>query len=238
MAFRPKPPPIVADLDIPRLDQDPEHVRLSSLFRALQDGKADRQRQIDLLMIEAEISLPSSGSGRGPRIDALRQRAELLRQALPAPVEAPLLDDDGLPPAIGQGVRLLAGQQVSRPPDRTAKLKQLHDELAILEAAFRAVATLLNDVRSDRSTEVAQSLLPRHHQLLRDLYDAGVALSAAAEAERALIAALILAGYDASEMILQRPGLAAASRVGSLGSHDSDIASFRRRLIEQRIVPE
>jgi hypothetical protein len=98
------------------------------------------------------------------------------------------------------------------------------------------VTILLAELRSDQTAEMANRLLAGHREALRQIYEAGVAFSAAVQAEREIIVGLINAEHDAAEHILQRPGFPAASRIGTLKEHDAEISFYRRRLEAQGIV--
>lgn len=229
MAILSRKPTPAFDPVITPLADHPEHIRLSAICRALLNAAADRQRELDLAAIEAELAKPTSGSARGPRADTLRARAETLRKALPAPVVAQS-EPDGLPPAVVAALALLQGEKVALQQDRGARLNQLRQELAIIEAASSGVSVLLDELKSEQTVEAATALSPKHRAALAEIYAAAAALAAAAQAEREIIVSLIGAGYDAAEHILQRPGLGAASRLGTLLEHDSEISFFKRRM--------
>ena len=229
MAILSRKPTPAFDPVITPLADHPEHIRLSAIRRALLNAAADRQRELDLAAIEAELAKPTSGSARGPRAKTLRARAETLRKALPAPVVAQS-EPDGLPPAVVAALALLQGEKVALQQDRGARLNQLRQELAIIEAASSGVSVLLDELKSEQTVEAATALSPKHRAALAEIYAAAAALAAAAQAEREIIVSLIGAGYDAAEHILQRPGLGAASRLGTLLEHDSEISFFKRRM--------
>jgi hypothetical protein len=220
--------PLPTDPVITALIDHPEYQRLAGLRRALSAGLADRQREIDLAAIESELARPSSGSARGPRADMMRARAEQLRKASPQPVE-PAAAPDGLPPAIARAMALLQGEKVI-PPDRGARLKTLREEVVTIEAALTGVTVLLDELRSEQTHQAATALIPSHRAALAQILETAAAFSAAVQAEREIIVGLINAGYDAAEHILQRPGFPAASRIGTLQEHDSELSFFRRRL--------
>ncbi len=228
MAFKPRPAPI-DPTDIAPLDQDPEFAKLATLRRALIDAKDARQRAIDMLAIESELRRPLSGSGKGPRAEMLRGRLEILR-AETTTAEAPTADSTGLPPAVAQALRLTQGAQIDPAPDRDEHLKRLRDEHRMLHDGQMAVEQLLDDRRADLSLEVAKRLQPQHQAILRTIFETAAALSAAIEAERALFAAPLIAGYEGRPDVLARPALDGASRLGNLGEPESQIRLFRRRL--------
>jgi hypothetical protein len=234
MAILPRKPLPADPVIVPLIDH-PEYQRLAALRRALSAGLADRQREVDLAAIEAGLARPTSGSARGPRADQMRARAEQLRRALPQPVE-PAASPNGLPASIVTALALLQDGKVVAPQDRATRLKQIREELKILEAAQTGVTILLAELRSDQTAEMANRLLAGHREALRQIYEAGVAFSAAVQAEREIIVGLINAEYDAAEHILQRPGFPAASRIGTLKEHDTEISFYRRRLEAQGIV--
>jgi hypothetical protein len=234
MAILPRKPPLVGPVVSPLIDH-PEYQRLAGLRRALSAGLADRQREIDLAALEAELARPTSGSARGPRADMMRARAEQLRRSLPRPVE-PAAVPDGLPPSIARALALLQGEKAVPQQDRSTRLKNLREEVVTIEAALTGVTVLLDELKSEQTHKAATALLPSHRAALAQIYEAAVAFSAAVQAEREIIVGLINAGYDAAEHVLQRPGFPAASRIGTLKEHDSEISFFRRRLENSGVI--
>ena len=230
MAILSRKPTPAFDPVITPLADHPEHIRLSAIqpgasecgrrppARARLGGDRGRARQAD----QRQCS-------RGLERIRCAARAETLRKALPAPVVAQS-EPDGLPPAVVAALALLQGEKVALQQDRGARLNQLRQELAIIEAASSGVSVLLDELKSEQTVEAATALSPKHRAALAEIYAAAAALAAAAQAEREIIVSLIGAGYDAAEHILQRPGLGAASRLGTLLEHDSEISFFKRRM--------
>ncbi len=226
-----------ADLTaIAPLGEHPEHVRLSGLRRALMAGVANRQGRLDLDAIEMELARPAgTGTNKGQRGEMLRQRAMTLRLAVGASAEPAPAASDGLPAAVTLALSLLQGERRDPPPDRQARLSRARSELEIFTTALSAVEVLLDELKAEQSLRAAKSLLPQHRAALVGLYRAAESLAAAATAERAFVVALINAGYDASEATIRRPGLAAASRLGTPEEIGSEISFFRQRLQDQGI---
>jgi hypothetical protein len=227
MALLSRKPPAPEPTIVPLMD-NPEHQRLAGLRRALSAGLADRQRALDLAAIETELQ-HSGGSSRGPRADQMRARAEQLRKALPTPIEPPA-SPDGLSAAIVAALALLDGGKLAAPTDRGARLTRLREEIAVIEPALAAVNAMMTELKGELTFDAATALLPRHRAALADMFAAAAAFSAATQAERQIVVDLLGAGYDAAEHVLLRPGLGAASRLGTLSEHDSEISIFRRRL--------
>jgi len=220
---------------LPRLDDHPGYARLASMRRGLLTALSQRQREIDLAALEAELRSPSGGSARGPRAEMLRQHAQALRGALPAAVEPPQ-PTDGLSSAIVAGLSLAAGEKVTPPQDRPARLQQLRSEILILEAAHAEVDTLMEQVKAEQTFETAQILLPAHRAALASIFRAAVALAEAMEHERSFIVSMINGGYDQCEWVLWRPYLPGAVRIGHLDHWDSELNNFRRALEKQGVL--
>jgi hypothetical protein len=202
--------------------------------RAIAAAQQDRQRRLDLLAIEGELQRPMSPA-TGPRIAMLRERAAALRKIAPEPkAEAP--SAEGMPAPIARALLLLRGEEVPEEPDRDARLKKLRAEQRILEAAFIEVERLMEDVRADQSYVIAEHLVAAHQTILRSVWEAAAALSAAIEQERGLYASVLVAGYEGRPDVLRRPALDGASRLGTLAEWDSQISEFRRRLEEQGVI--
>lgn len=70
----------------------------------------------------------------------------------------------------------------------------------------------------------------QNQAMLRTIFDAAQALSAAVSAERAMYARYLSAGYDDRPDILFRPSLSSANRLGSADEWDSEINTLRRWL--------
>jgi hypothetical protein len=215
------------------LDQHEQYARLAAMRRAIMAAQQDRQRRLDLLAIEGELARPATLS-TGPRVALLKQRATELRAAAPEKPAAP--DPAGLPLPIARALELARGETVEEPPDRQERLKRLRAELRILEAGFAAIDVAMEELRAELSHAVAQQLRPRHKQIMRSVWDAAAALSAAIDAERAIYASAITSGYADRPDILQRPALRAGAMLGSLQEWDSEISHLRRRLEQQGIL--
>jgi hypothetical protein len=231
MAFRTQSRPAPVESDIPVLENHPEFARVATLRRSLLAARDERQRQLDLLAVEGELARPSGGCATGQRAAMLRDHAKRLRAAAPkAAPPAAVSEDDGLPPAITRALMLIGGNALAEEPDRDARLKKLRAEIRILELALGSAEGLLNEIRATQSFEVAQSLQVQNQAILRTVFDAALALSAAVSAERALYARYLSAGYEDRPDVLIRPSLSSANRLGSTDEWDSEINTFRRRL--------
>jgi hypothetical protein len=213
---------------IPPLTDHPEYARLATMRRAVGDAVLDRQRQIDLLSIERELAFPTSGNAHGPRADMMRERAATLRRAAP-PEKADVGSPDGLPANIARAIAIIGGETVDAPPDRDALRTRLRIEISVLEPALREIDILMEEARAEQSHAIALRLVAQNNAIIRTIYEAAAALSAAMQAERALCAQILIAGYELRADITHRPGLDGASRLGTLSDWDSQISMFRRR---------
>ena len=236
MVFKPRPAPSPGTDEIVPLDSRPEYAPRATLRRALMAARDDRQAQIDLADLDAALLRMTNGS----RADAIRERAERLREQIAA-TSTP--DTTAAPspgatvsPAITAAVALLRGGVVDLLPDRAERLRRLDREVAILDAAIREIDIELEGIRSELSLEVARKLVPQHKAILRTIYETAVALTAAVAAERSLFAVPLIANYEGRPDILNRPALDGASRLGTLAEWDSQISTFRRRLELLKVI--
>jgi hypothetical protein len=226
----------IRETEIPPLASDPQYAAAARIERALRDKLRETERAIDRVELERELSRIGALSRpvASPRVQMMQAQLKKLR-AEQKSVEAPPPPGD-VPEVVRRALLLLQGQAVEPTPDRAEQLKRLRADAEILEAGIRAQAVLVEEIRAERSRVVAERLRGRHQTILRSLFDAAMALSAAVEAERALYASVLSAGYEGRPDILVRPGLDGASRLGTPREWDSQISHFRRRLEAQGVL--
>ena len=141
-----------------------------------------------------------------------------------------------MPDAVTRGLALAAGAKAEPEEDRAAKLKRLRAEKAMLEKSVGAVGELMEAARAEASLRAAEAVRDRHRGVLRQVWEAAAAFSAALDTERTLFAELLVAGFEGRPDILQRPGLHSGVMLGSLLQNDSEISRFRRQLEQQGII--
>lgn len=222
-----EPDPVV---DLPRLADDPEVIRLTELKNTLCRARDARDALLQIRSIDAQLR-GGGTSQRGPRADFLRERRLALLASLPGPSEArPARDDDGLHPDIRLGLRLTRGEQLPEDPDSSGEAARLQREMSAIDAAMRLVDGQFDELRAERSADIARDLWEQHRSILQSKFQAAMALCAASAAERAMIAAMINAGYQPCPGVLMSPKLAAADALGDVERADSPICRYRQAL--------
>lgn len=238
MALRSSPRDTTADRLEP-IDRNPEFARLAEVRRVLATAKRVREAGVDVLMLENELSRPT-GSGRGERGRMLRERLEGLRVVAASLPEKPTAtstpDGLSLSPAVERGLAVAQGEAIGAEPDRNARLMRLRSEVEILDAASRVIEDAIDRKRVELSAAVAARLLPTHRQIMKVMFENAVALAASVQAERKVIADVIVAGYEVCPDVLRRPLLRSGICMGTLQEYDSEISVQKRALEAQGII--
>jgi hypothetical protein len=234
---------------IPMLADDPEHGRLTAQHNTLNRALLERQHMIERYMINAELATASStpapgtqdgiSAGRfvGSRKEMLRERLAKLNEfptGIPEPAPEP--EAEGLDPVVAVALRLAAGEEVPAPRDRDAHIQQLRSEIRTLDDASGIVRGQIAELREVRSIAVAEMVLPQQREILRSKMDAALALAAACDTERRLIAEVLQSGHLHCPGVLKSPPIDPAARLGSTSEWDSPISTYRRTLEQMGII--
>jgi hypothetical protein len=226
---------------IPPLADDPEHKRLTELLRELRAGLTVRRMQEELVVIDNVLRSGDIMPGHSQQAARSLARRETLLAALPklraVDSDAPLSPAAGVHPDVATAFRLLRGERLQARQDDPEARTRLAREILQFEAAIRAVDRQLDELREERSAEIARQLLPQHREILRSKMDALLAVAAAASAERQLLSEMIQAGYTLQPGIMMSPPCAPASLVGTPDNHDSAVATYRRALSMAGVLP-
>jgi hypothetical protein len=228
---RPRP---ISTVPIAPFALDPECQRLSAQLHQLQRGIDEREQTLELYSIQTELSANTT-LATGERKRRLRERETALKARLPGPKAKPT-QVDGIDPIVAAGLRLAAGEMMPAPHDESAHKAQLRTELQQIQAALRLVSAQFDELRTARSAELAERLLPQQRAILRSKLDAALALSAACASERSLIAEVLVQGYEHCAGILTSPPLDGAARLGAATEWDSQVATYRRTLETLKVV--
>jgi hypothetical protein len=226
----------ISVVPIPELSADPEHARLTAQLNTLNRGTQERQHVLERYAINAELSANSTLAS-GPRKTLLRERLARLEQfpsGIPEPAPEP--EAEGLDPTVAVALRLAAGEEIEPPRDRDAHIQRLRSEIRVLDDAARIVSVQLEELRELRSVAVAELVLPQQRDILRSKLDALLAVAAACDAERRLIAEVLQSGHLHCPGIMTSPPIDPASRLGSTSEWDSPISTYRRTLTEMGVV--
>ena len=222
------------------LADDPEHKRLTELLRELRAGLTVRRMREEIAAIDGALRSVTL-SQRGEQAQRLHDRRQTLLAALPklraVDSEAPLPAAADVHPDVAAAFRLLRGERLPARQDDPLERARLAREILQFEAAERETGRQLDELREERSAEIARQLLPQHREILRSKMDALLAVAAAAAAERQLLAEMIKAGYVLQPGILMSPPCAPANLVGSIDHHDSAVNTFRRALSMAGVLP-
>jgi hypothetical protein len=131
---------------------------------------------------------------------------------------------------------LAAGEEIEPPRDRDAHIQRLRNEIKLLDDAIRVVAVQREELREVRSIAIAELVLPQQRDILRSKLDAALALAAACDAERRLIAEILQSGHVHCPGIMTSPPLDPAVRLGSTAEWDSPISTYRRTLEMLKVI--
>ena len=179
MAARPR---LLVDDEIRPLAEDPAYARAAAVHGTLAAALVNCDRALEILAIEGELTANTT-LGTGARKGKLRdRRAKLLAMIPVAP--APATSPDGLPDAVIRGLALAAGAKVEAEEDRasnssafTWKNRRSKNPLALSGKSWIAA-------RAEASLRAAEAVRDRHRGLLRQVWEAAAAFSAALDAER------------------------------------------------------
>jgi hypothetical protein len=232
MAFRrgnPDAPPQQI-VEIAPLASDVLYAAIAARRSVLIRGIADRRETLERFAIESELAGLFSGASGGQRREMQRERLAALQAKRSTASTEPLPATDGLPAVVATALRLVAGEHIEPPADRSTTIARLRTEIATIEEALRVTECELADRREDLSEALAQSLRPQHFAILRSKLDAVLAVCAAVQAERALTTAMIVAGYETRPGTLLSPPIAPADQLGSVDAWDAPVNAYRRAL--------
>jgi hypothetical protein len=219
----------ISTTPIPTLADDPEHARLTAQVHTLDRALQERQHTIERYAIRQELSANST-LATGERKTMLRDRLAKLDIPASIPEAKPDPATEGLDPVVAVALRLAAGEEVEPPRDRDQHIQQLRTEIRTLEDAARIVRVQLEELREVRSIAVAEMVLPQQREILRAKLDALLAVAAAVQTERRLIAEILQSGHVHCPGIMKSPPIDPANRLGSTSEYDSPISTYRRTL--------
>jgi hypothetical protein len=215
---------------IPPIMDNADYSRLFAQQAVLSRAIEQRRQLLERYAIGDELAASSSSAGE--RKQRLRERLQRMDATFPASVPEPSEAAEGLDPIVARGLALAAGETVPPSPDRDAHIQQARMEIALLDAALRIVHGAMYELKDALSTEVAKLCLPQQQQILAAKRDALLAVAAACDAERRLIAEVIQSGHDHSPGVMRSPPIAPASMLGSTSEYESPISNYLRALKE------
>jgi hypothetical protein len=127
-------------------------------------------------------------------------------------------------------LRLADGGEIELPKDETAHKQHLRAEMLTIERGLVQVGQQYAELHEARSIEVYEQHLKQHRAVLVSKYEGVLALVTACDAERAMISAMILAGYQHMPGIWTSPPLNPAAQLGTWSEWDSPASTFKRTL--------
>ncbi len=184
-------PDLVSSSIAPIMD-DPTYAAIAAQRAAFIRCREDREREIERLAIELQLSATSMSMPETGR--RLRDRLDKIN-AMKGPAPPPPESTGDATPAMMRAMRLIAGEIIPAEPDRASMIARLRSEIATFNDAYRDADEAMEALRSELSYGINQSLLERQRSIVRTKYEAALALSAAVAAERLLIAELLASGH-------------------------------------------
>ena len=225
------------DEAVPRLYDDPRIGPAQSLLTTFNERYEYVKRRRLQLDYEAHFGNRPDGDDRNETDKLLRDRLRVLQAELPPQADAPPAGRGEQPGAISAGLRLLAGETITPPPDRAERRQELDRELEILDAAIREQQEIRDGIAAELTVEYAELVKPRWNALQLEMYRAAQELARSARRVRELRAAIVAAGIGSASTILSMPNVRAPLILGDESDWSSEIAGWRRTLQGIGIIP-
>ena len=159
-----------------------------------------------------------------------------MRAELPPQADAPPADRVEQPAAVSAGLRLLAGETITPPPDRIERRQELDRELEILDAAIREQQEVRDGIAAQLTVEYAKLVQPRWNEIQLEMYRAAQELARTARRVRDFRAAIVAAGIGSASTILSIPNVRAPLILGDESHYDSEISGWRRTLESMGVI--
>ena len=237
MALFPKKPTADGDpAPIPRLHDDPRIGPAQALLNSFNERYEYIKRRRLQLDYEAHFGNRPEGDDRNETDKLLRDRLRLLRAELPPQSDAPQAGLGEQPGAISAGLRLLAGETITPPPDRIERRQELDRELEILDAAIREQQEVRDGIAAQLTVEYAKLVQPRWNEIQLEMYRAAQELARTARRVRDFRAAIVAAGIGSASTILSIPNVRAPLILGDESHYDSEISGWRRTLESMGVI--
>jgi hypothetical protein len=201
----------------------------ASVLRALQEGLQRLESEKAWLEAEQYLSrLPGDKRAKSARDRLAKLRPVGANTPDPTPVELPL--------AVATALELV--RHGTRPPrrDPQAAIQQCETDATLVRDAICAWQPVVDGIRDELSSEVAQRLKASHRELVLRQYRSLQVLAAATDAERAFHRSITDAGYIFRHDVLVAPTLRSALLVGSESDFDSEVSRTRRLLEELKLL--
>jgi hypothetical protein len=226
----------VHSVPIPALADDPKYDQASRVDRVLRTALQRVKDELDLLALEAEHQRLGFRDPKSERVQLELRRAQTLRARLAetAPAEAPQVPGD-VPAEVQVALDMLAGSKLVK-KDRAKRIAELKEQAEVLEAGCRAQGSVLEEIRQGLSYQVCGSLREAHNDLLRQQLHAAQSLAAATDAERAMRAAILAAGYDVLAHVIVVPAVKTPLILGSEQDLGSEVSTWAQILKNNGVV--
>lgn len=215
-----------ATVEVTPLRLDPDYAAQTAIRDLL-------QRKIDLVRAQLDLAaMERAGAATSKDAQVHRNFARIKAAALDATrPTTPAASTGDHPPAV---VVALAALQDGPPKRRNtlAEREQADDLVALLQAGVLVQQRVIDDIASTLSWEHAKRVQAQHRARMADIMEGARALSAAVEAEAAMVNATVAAGMTWRFDINPRPIPPAAADLGRGADWGSQISTFRRDLEE------
>jgi hypothetical protein len=234
------------NLQIERIEADPRFKK-ADVMQTLERELGSREAEIGALTAEEYLGRPSTSLGdpdgrtRGNKLRLHSRNAAIAARVVRHRASAPAQKGEepetgGLPSEVAEALALIAD---SRPPSRLSRAKvieQLRSDADVIRGAIFALRPIIDALRDELSSALAQRLGSAHRQLVLSQFRAAQQLAAATDAEAELRKTVIDAGFVWRPDLLRGPQLRGALVLGSESTFDSDISRARRMLEELGIL--